>query len=141
MVLFAAGPTDFKDMMSVVSAVIAVVSAGIAVSALVLSLRNRKDDIKRQEKYQREARVWGILSGEAGLRSVVALDANDGETSERKKFLGRTAASLEAAGEQNLRGLLVAVIQHDWPMANDEARAARDTFFAAVTEKFGPPTT
>jgi hypothetical protein len=55
-------------------------AAAISFLALLLSLRNRREDLVRGEAYQVRSRVWAILDREPGLRTILALHACDGQT-------------------------------------------------------------
>jgi hypothetical protein len=58
----------------------ATAAALISLMALLFSLRNRSADIAREEAYRVRARVWEILNTEPGLRTVLALDDDDGNS-------------------------------------------------------------
>ncbi|HMF44464.1 MAG TPA: hypothetical protein VKQ32_27510 [Polyangia bacterium] len=112
--------------------VTAIVAATISLAAIIISLRNRAADIARQERYVIRGRVWEILNGEAGLRTVHALAEQDGKNDDRKRFLSRTATQLKVAGASELGHALDSLVKG----ACDEA--AR-TGFIDLADRFMSP--
>jgi hypothetical protein len=109
-----------------------IATAVISLNALIVSWRNRKLDIDREKAFQIRARVWDILNGDAGSRSISALDQSDGKTENRIKLLRRTADQLKIAGELTLGGQLESLLGETWPKADEKSRKAREDFYKAV---------
>jgi hypothetical protein len=122
---------EIRDWMSIVA-------AAISLTALVVSLRNRKLDIAREEAYRIRARVWEILSGAAGYRTITALNEPDGKTNDRIKLLRRTAEQLKIAGALALGGQLDSVLDGQWPNADVRSARAREDFCKAAAEFMKP---
>ena len=107
--------------------------------ALCVSLIHRRADIARAEAAAVRARVWEILNDKAGIRTVDALDATDGKTSDRVTLLARTVTQLGVAGATELGKMLRALVALPWGSeANDMSRKARDAFSEAATEFMRP---
>jgi hypothetical protein len=107
---------------------VATAAAAISFFALLLSLRNRREDLAREEAYQVRSRVWEILDREPGLRTILALDACDGQTPKRVELLRRTADQLDVAGAPVLARNLREVLDQPWgePMGEAPETARRD---------------
>jgi len=117
--LFAAFPVERDDachnnLAMSTSDWAATAAAVISLVALLFSLRNRSADIAREEAYRVRARVWEILSGEPGLRTILALDEGDENSEKRVKLLGRTCAQLEVAGAAMLGSKLRDLLEQGW---------------------------
>lgn len=122
---------------------IALVAVLISLLALVISSWNRERDITREERAAIRARVWAILSMEPGIRTVLALDDNDGEFEKRKRLLERTAVQLKSAGAQQVGTKLADVLNHDWsdrptPEVKKAREAAREEFINSLTQFMSP---
>lgn len=113
-------------------------ASAIALAALIVSLLNRRGDIEREEQYRIRTRVWELLNGEPGLRTVQALDESDGKTNTRIKLLRRTAVQLKAAGAESLGRNLETVLDGSWPDPGEELLSARATFVDCVTKFMNP---
>ncbi len=110
-----------------------------SVAAFGVSLVHRRAEIERQEATSVRARVWEILNGEAGLRSLDALDVADGKTTMRITLLDRTATQLGVAGASELGAALKAAVAEPWGSdANDRSRRCRVDFHNAATEFMRP---
>ncbi len=105
----------------------------VSIISLVISLVNRLFDIKREEEYRIRNRVWDILDGEPGLRTVNALDSADSETDKRIALLVRTAMQLKVAGAESLGEQLENVLKEKWPDWSQSAVSAREKFLEQVT--------
>ena len=117
----------------------ATAAAVISLVALLFSLRNRSADIAREEAYRVRARVWEILSREPGLRTILALNEDDGNAEKRVKLLGRTCAQLEVAGAAKLGSKLRVLLEQDWgPNATQQALSVRENFTDSVKEFMKP---
>jgi hypothetical protein len=115
-------------------AVAAVSSVVISIIALLVSLKNRKVDIAREQENALKSRVWELLSSDAGSRSVDALDKQDGKTANPIELLARTAKQLEQAGAAALAGRLTAVTAKSWSPPSPDAIGAREEFCKAVSD-------
>jgi hypothetical protein len=122
---------EIKDWMSIAAAF-------ISLTALIVSLRNRKADIAREEAYLIRSRVWEILNGEPGFRTVSALDEADDKTDQRIKLLRRTAAQLKLAGAFSLGCQLDNLLDGAWPKADEKTQRAREDFCKAATDFMQP---
>jgi hypothetical protein len=122
---------DITDWMSIAAAV-------ISLTALLVSLKNRKADIAREEAYLIRSRVWEILNGEPGFRTVSALDEPDDKTDQRIKLLRRTAAQLKLAGASRLGCKLENLLDGAWPRADEKSQSARKDFRKAATDFMQP---
>ena len=118
--------------------VISTIATTIALVSLGVSLFNRRQDIKREERYRIRTRVWEVLNGEPGLRTVQALDEDDGNTQTRIELLQRTAAQLKVAGAEPLGHDLEIVLSKRWPGNDEEAVSARNRFLDSVAEFMNP---
>jgi len=117
----------------------ATAAAVISLVALLFSLRNRSADIDREEAYRVRARVWEILSREPGLRTILALDDDDGNAEKRVKLLGRTCAQLEVAGATKLGIKLLDLLEQGWgPNPTQRALSVRSDFIESVSEFMKP---
>lgn len=117
----------------------AVAATTISLFALALALRNRRADIAREEAYKVRARVWEVLNGEPGLRTIEALDENDGKTDIRIRLLGRTAEQLGVAGAPMLGHKLEHVLEEPWGSnTSDKSRSTRSDFVTSATEFMKP---
>jgi hypothetical protein len=86
----------------------------------------REANVMQAEAFVRD-RVFAILNGESGLRSVIALGDDDGKTGIRVKLLERTAEELDVAGAETLAEKLrklLAFGEHGSPVS----RTMRDEF-------------
>lgn len=105
------------------------------------SLRNRRDDIAREEASWVRARVWEILNGDSDLRplrTVQALHEKD-ETGRRVKFLARTPVQLDVAGAAMLGNKLRAVLDQEWGTGTDkQSESARDDFVQSAKQFMNP---
>jgi hypothetical protein len=118
----------------------AVAAALVSLLALLFSLRNRRDDIAREEAYRVRARVWEILDREPGLRTVLALDNDDGQTGKRLKLLQRTADQLDVASAATLGSDLREVLMQAWGRdTTDRSRSERSSFLEAAKQFMKPP--
>ena len=117
----------------------ATVAAVISLVALLFSLRNRSADIAREEAYRVRARVWEILNREPGLRTILALDEDDGNAEKRVKLLGRTCAQLEVAGATKLGSKLRDLLEQGWgPNPTQRTLSVRSDFIESVSEFMKP---
>lgn len=117
----------------------AAAAAVISLLALLFSLRNRRADIAREEAYRVRARVWEILDREPGLRTILALQEDDGQADKRVKLLERTAAQFDVAGAAALGSGLREVLEHPWgAAATPESQAARSAFVDAAKQFMKP---
>jgi hypothetical protein len=117
----------------------AIVAVVISLTSLMMSLINRKQDIAREEAYRIRARVWEILNGEPGSRSISALDQSDGKTGTRIELLRRTAEQLKLAGALDLGSHLESFLSRTtWPNADEKSRKAREEFRRAAAEFMQP---
>ena len=121
----------FSEMISLLAVI-------ISLAALVRARNNRIEDIARNEAYRIRVRVWEVLNGEAGLRSVNALDDHDGKTRARLALLERTALQLKAAGAPALGDHLENVLNQEWPAANEASTSSRSSFHDAVVDFMKP---
>ena len=134
-------PDDGRAIIEIVSASDWAASAAAVISlvALLFSLRNRSADIAREEAYRVRARVWEILSGEPGLRTILALDEDDGGHEKRIKFLGRTSEQLDVAGAAQLGTKLRDLLEQSWgPNATQQSLTTRRDFVRSATEFMKP---
>lgn len=117
----------------------ATAAAVISLVALLFSLRNRSADIAREEAYRVRARVWEILNGEPGLRTILALEEDDGNAEKRVKLLSRTCAQLEVAGAAKLGSKLRDLLEQDWgPNRTQRALSIRRDFIESASEFMKP---
>jgi len=117
----------------------ATAAAVISLVALLFSLRNRSADIAREEAYRVRARVWEIMSREPSLRTILALNEDDGNTEKRVKLLGRTCAQLEVAGATKPGSKLGALLEQGWgPNTTQRALSVRKDFIDSVGEFMKP---
>jgi hypothetical protein len=117
----------------------ATAAALISLIAILISLRNRSADIAREEAYRVRARVWEILNTEPGLRTVLALDEDDGNSEKRVKLLGRTCAQLEFAGAGILGSQLREVLEQGWgPKTTQNSLSIRRDFIDSTSEFMKP---
>jgi hypothetical protein len=120
--------------------VVAPIATAISVVALVVSLRNRRSDIAREEAYQVRARVWTILDREPGLRTVLALHEPDGKTDDRVSYLRRTAAQVEIAGAPRLAHELADVLDQPWGIGTiAQSLSTRAAFVSSAARFLMPP--
>jgi hypothetical protein len=118
----------------------AAAAALISLIALLFSLRNRNADIAREEAYRVRARVWEILNAEPGLRTVLALDEDDGSSEKRVKLLDRTCAQLEVAGAGEIGSKLRELLKQDWgPKTTQRSLSIRRDFIDSTSEFMKPP--
>jgi len=116
-----------------------IIAVVISLTSIMMSLINRKQDIAREEAYRIRARVWEILNGEAGSRSMSALDQSDGKTGIRIELLRRTAEQLKLAGALDLGSHLESFLSRTtWPHADEKSRKAREEFRTAAAEFMQP---
>lgn len=86
-----------------------------------------------------KSRVSETLNGESGIRSVDALDEDDGQTSRRLTLLRRTANQLDIAGAPALENLLRETLSQPWGAeATAQSLAAREAFQQAVQDFLSP---
>jgi hypothetical protein len=117
----------------------AAAAAVISLLALLLSLRNRRDDIAREEAFRVRTRVWEILDREPGLRTVLALHEGDGESSKRVTLLQRTAEQLDVAGAAKLGSSLRVVLKQAWGTeTTEQSRSAREEFVESARQFMTP---
>ena len=110
------------------------VATAISLLALAFSLRNRRDDIAREEAFRVRERVWTILDREPGLRTVLALTEPDGKTESRIRFLRRTVEQLAVAGAADLAGQLGIVLDQSWGAdTSDRSRTIRKEFLESAS--------
>ena len=119
---------------------IAMGSALVALVALGVSLSNRRGDIARDEQVDVRSRVWGILQGEAGERTVRKQDDPDGRAEERVGYLTPTVQQLRTAGAPAVADALQRVINENC-LGEDlsDARRHRDEFFVELSQFMTPP--
>jgi hypothetical protein len=120
---------EIKDWISIGAATISLV-------ALLISLINRQRDLTRAEAYQIRTRVWDILNGEPGFRTISALSESDGKTETRRSLLERTASQLKLAGAPELGEKLSTLLKSPWPTPSPDPR---DGFLKSAS-KFMEPT-
>lgn len=118
----------------------AAAAAVISLLALLFSLRNRRADIAREEAYRVRARVWEILDREPGLRTVLALEEDDGQADKRLRLLRRTADQLDVAGAAALGQDLREVLEQAWGADTTErSQLARASFVDSARRLMTPP--
>lgn len=118
---------------------ISIIALVFSVAAFRVSLVHRRAEIERQEATSVRARVWEILNGEAGLRSINALDVDDDKTTTRIRLLERTATQLGVAGASELGTALNAVVAEPWGSeTSDQSRRVRVDFHNAAAEFMRP---
>jgi hypothetical protein len=115
---------------------ISIGAATLSLAALVISLVNRQRDLARAEAYQIRTRVWDILNGEPGFRTISALSESDGKTETRRGLLERTANQLRLAGAAELGEKLSTLLKSEWPTPSPDPR---DEFLRSA-RKFMEPT-
>jgi hypothetical protein len=112
---------------------IAIAAALISLAALTIAIYNGRADRAMHKANARKARVWEILSGQAGTRTIDALEKDDGQTSQRIDFLSRTAGQLDAADASSLANQLRDLLSKPWGAGTtSESREARDALIKAV---------
>jgi hypothetical protein len=112
----------------------------ISLVALALSMRNRRNDIAREEAFQLRQRVWTILDREPGLRTVLALDEPDGQTPSRIRYLRRTVEQIEVAGAARLASELSVVLDQTWGTETaKESLSTRREFLDSARRFLKPP--
>jgi hypothetical protein len=112
---------------------IAIAAAIISLAALTIAIYNGYADRAIAKANERKGRVWTILSGEPGIRTISALDVDDGQTTRRIELLERTASHLDVADASSLAKQLRDLLSKPWGAATtSESRKAREAFFKAV---------
>jgi hypothetical protein len=116
-------------------------SGALKVQSEQLTLQ-RQATVMQAEAFVRD-RVWAILTKEPGLRTVIALDENDGDTGKRVKLLQRTAEELDVAGAAALGEKLRNVLQpgdQGWGAGTTkESRLARKEFVDSAIQFMNAP--
>jgi hypothetical protein len=113
---------------------IAISAALTSLVALAIGIYNRRADIAMHKANARKARVWEVLNGETGTRSIYALDVDDGQTGKRIVLLHGTAGQLDVANASSLANQLRDLLSKPWGAGTTgDSREARDAFLKAVT--------